>query len=66
MASQTTGSYPHDMLRAAHREGDPGTLEATAHDLLASWERYVRENPGQATLWALGVGFILGWKLKFF
>jgi len=25
---------------------------------------YARENPGNAALWCLGVGFVLGWKLK--
>ena len=25
---------------------------------------YARENPGTAALWCLGVGFVLGWKLK--
>jgi hypothetical protein len=25
---------------------------------------YARENPGTAAMWCLGVGFVLGWKLK--
>ena len=25
---------------------------------------YARRNPGYAALWCLGVGFVLGWKLK--
>jgi hypothetical protein len=27
-------------------------------------EDYTRHNPGTVALWCLGVGFILGWKLK--
>jgi hypothetical protein len=26
--------------------------------------RYARRNPTNAALWALGIGFVLGWKLK--
>ncbi len=25
---------------------------------------YARANPGYAALWCLGIGFVLGWKLK--
>lgn len=25
---------------------------------------YARNNPGSAALWCLGIGFVLGWKLK--
>jgi hypothetical protein len=25
---------------------------------------YARQNPGYAALWCLGIGFVLGWKLK--
>ena len=25
---------------------------------------YTRQNPGYAALWCLGIGFVLGWKLK--
>jgi hypothetical protein len=25
---------------------------------------YARENPEAAALWCLGIGFVLGWKLK--
>ncbi|MDX1963673.1 MAG: hypothetical protein SFX18_11000 [Pirellulales bacterium] len=33
-------------------------------DLLQYMHDYAKENPGTAALWCLGVGFILGWKLK--
>jgi hypothetical protein len=25
---------------------------------------YAKHNPGYAALWCLGIGFVLGWKLK--
>ena len=34
------------------------------HDALESMTEYVRHNPGYAALCCVGVGFILGWKLK--
>jgi len=36
----------------------------TAHGLLDHLKEYAREKPEVAALWCLGIGFILGWKLK--
>lgn len=33
-------------------------------DLVEYLREYVRENPEKAALWSLGIGFVLGWKLK--
>ena len=33
-------------------------------DLMEYLHDYARENPGAAALWCLGIGFVLGWKLK--
>ena len=33
-------------------------------DTLAYVRTCVRENPEAAALWCLGIGFVLGWKLK--
>jgi len=33
-------------------------------DLVDYMKDYAREKPEVAALWCLGVGFILGWKLK--
>jgi len=59
--------YPADMMQAAQRgpiESESGRLEAVATDLLDHAQRYAREKPLSAALWALGIGFFLGWKLK--
>jgi hypothetical protein len=34
------------------------------HDLAEYVTGYARENPGTAALACLGIGFVLGWKLK--
>jgi hypothetical protein len=34
------------------------------HDLVDYLKEYAKENPGTAALWCLGVGFVLGWKMK--
>jgi hypothetical protein len=33
-------------------------------DLVDYMKAYAREKPEVAALWCLGIGFILGWKLK--
>lgn len=40
---------------------DPKQLTNDAIDYMTS---YMRENPGYAALACIGVGFVLGWKLK--
>jgi hypothetical protein len=34
------------------------------NSLLAHLEDYARANPSAVALWCLGIGFVLGWKLK--
>ena len=33
-------------------------------DLMAYCKAYAREKPEMMALWCLGIGFVLGWKLK--
>jgi len=35
-----------------------------AHDVVDYLKEYAREKPHVAALWCLGIGFILGWKIK--
>lgn len=35
-----------------------------ARDIVDYLKEYAREKPEVAALWCLGIGFILGWKLK--
>ncbi|HEX3598877.1 MAG TPA: hypothetical protein VHU84_01970 [Lacipirellulaceae bacterium] len=42
-------------------ENDPIEM---GRDMVEYLREYVRENPETAALWCLGIGFVLGWKLK--
>lgn len=54
--------FPADMARAAEFPV-VGTWEA-AHDVRKWLEDYARDHPASFGLWAFGIGFIVGWKLK--
>jgi hypothetical protein len=56
-ASHTTGS-------AAHRTTAAAVVSRPAEDLVAHAREYARERPEVVALWCLGMGFVLGWKLK--
>lgn len=50
-------------------QNDQGTLRhdeqlRPASDLVAYLLKYSRQQPEVVALWCLGVGFVLGWKLK--
>jgi len=44
---------------AQHSDAEEG-----ARELLSYLEQFARENPQSAALWAFGIGFVLGWRLK--
>lgn len=51
----------------AHRRkaAEPLREEAeVARDVIDYLKEYAREKPEVAALWCLGIGFILGWKIK--
>ena len=35
-----------------------------ANDVIKSLRDYAHQNPESAALWCLGIGFVLGWRLK--
>jgi len=63
MVDTARAGFPTDMYRAAH-PGDAGYLETMTEDVVDSITTYVHDNPVPAVLWALGIGFVLGWRLK--
>jgi len=63
MIDTSRTEYPVDMTRAADFPA-MGTLENMANDALDNLKDYAREHPTSFALWAVGIGFILGWKLK--
>jgi hypothetical protein len=42
----------------------PEEATEVAADVIDYLKEYAREKPEVAALWCLGIGFILGWKLK--
>jgi hypothetical protein len=55
--------YPKDMMRKS------GALpanwpESAIHNMVVCVEDYARAKPLPFALWAFGIGFALGWKLK--
>ncbi len=48
--------------QAARRSGEP--FSHLVENTLESIEEYGRENPWSLGLWMMGIGFVLGWKLK--
>jgi len=63
MVDLARGSFPREMMHVAHPES-ASSLERVAEGVVESVSRYARENPVPAILWATGIGFVLGWKLK--
>jgi ElaB/YqjD/DUF883 family membrane-anchored ribosome-binding protein len=63
MVSAARSAYPADMLRASD-QACPQSVGQWAETLMDQGREYVRQKPEQAVLWALGIGFVLGWKLK--
>jgi ElaB/YqjD/DUF883 family membrane-anchored ribosome-binding protein len=51
------------MLHATH-ETAPAVIGQWLESVLERTREFTREHPDQALLWAAGVGFVLGWKLK--
>jgi hypothetical protein len=51
------------------KEASAGTQQMVAEmrpseDIVEYLKEYARERPEVAALWCLGIGFIVGWKLK--
>lgn len=63
MIDTLRADFPANMERAAEHPG-MGSMEAIANDVIDRVKDYAREHPASFALWAVGVGFVLGWKLK--
>lgn len=37
---------------------------ALVDDLTEYFSQYAKQRPGMVALWSLGIGFVIGWKLK--
>jgi len=63
MIDTLRSDFPADMSRAASHPGI-GVVDSMAHDVLDRLRDYARDHATSFGLWAFGVGFVLGWKLK--
>lgn len=54
----------YSATRNAQRIHVRGELPSPSHDLVEHVREYAREKPEVVALWCLGIGFVLGWKLK--
>jgi len=65
MIDTMRSGFPADMTRAADSPGiGIGTVENMANDVLDRMKQFAREKPTTFAFYALGIGFVLGWKLK--
>jgi len=55
--------FPEDM-REATRGDDSFSIESYANEAVDRVKQYARDEPVSFALWAFGIGFVLGWKLK--
>jgi hypothetical protein len=62
--SQSTPSRPQTASDEPMRYELRHDSQQLCRDMRVYFKAYARENPETVALWCLGVGFVLGWKLK--
>ncbi len=55
--------FPADMTEAAPSPR-AASLEGYATEAVDRLKQYARDEPVSFALWAFGIGFVVGWKLK--
>lgn len=58
------GQSAPDQRALDQRERGAESPTEITNDIVQHITEYARANPGHAALWCLGIGFVLGWKLK--
>lgn len=65
MATQTAANQQQGQSRdRGDMQRRPDGASQPMDDLICYARDYAREQPEMAALWCLGIGFVLGWKLK--
>lgn len=64
MSGNTTYERRDPTLKQAGGARQSVRTAKPVDDTIAYIRTCVRENPEAAALWCLGIGFVLGWKLK--
>ncbi len=63
MAAAKSSENAQDKLEASAQQAAEDAKQVS-RDFVDYISEYAHENPGTACLWCLGIGFVLGWKLK--
>ena len=63
MATKVSTPRRASTTRSSIQQLDENDLDMP-HDLVEYFKEYAREKPEVVALWCLGIGFIVGWKLK--
>ena len=63
MIDTARAEYPADMVRAAEH-GNSDYLETMTEEVVEAVTRFAHEKPVAVMFWALGIGFVLGWRLR--
>lgn len=70
MPSQSTSHAPASLNSSTnHSNGNPSTRSAEEvpnpfNTTLECFKEYAKARPEVVSLWAFGIGFVLGWRLK--
>jgi hypothetical protein len=64
MNTTATPSKPQKNNTRTSSNAEAECPRQPAMDLIEYAKEYAREKPEVAALWCLGIGFVLGWKLK--
>jgi hypothetical protein len=62
MAATTSNRTTKDRPRESNQRAE--SPQEITHDLANCLIEYAKKNPGYAALGCIGIGFVLGWKLK--
>jgi hypothetical protein len=59
-------TYPNQLKRDqfVHASREAECPKDVASEVVKHVTEYARQNPGYAALWCMGIGFVLGWRLK--
>jgi hypothetical protein len=58
--------YDYDVANERQSSGMRGQSDLMPFDDMVAYLRdYAREKPESMALWCFGIGFVLGWKMKF-
>jgi len=58
-----TATQSKSRMKQSASGGSQGEIRPV-EDAIEYFRNFAQEKPEQAALWCLGIGFVLGWKLK--